>query len=96
MIPTTSFEFFTTQETKEGVNISMVLEVGVWDMLATMQETLALFKTSMNFTSEEFEDLTILVVCTIMNNVKSPSEAYILIGHPSKLNTKQHLLAFIL
>jgi len=29
MIPTTSFEFFTTQETKEGVNISMVLEVGV-------------------------------------------------------------------
>ncbi len=81
---------------EEDVNISMDLEAGVWDMLATMQETLALFKTSMNFTLEEFEDLTILVVHTIMNNVRSPSEAYILIGHPSKLNPKQHLLAFIL
>ncbi len=29
MIPTTSFEFFTTQEMEEGVNISMDLEVGV-------------------------------------------------------------------
>jgi hypothetical protein len=65
-------------------------------MLATMQETLALVKTSMNFTLEEFEDLTILVVCTIMNNVRSPTEAHILIGYPSKLNPKQHFLAFIL
>jgi hypothetical protein len=29
VIPTTSFEFFTTQEMEEGVNISMDLEVGV-------------------------------------------------------------------
>jgi hypothetical protein len=61
-----------------------------------MQETLALFKTSMNFTLEEFVDLTILVVHTIMNNVRFPSEAHILIRYPSKLNPNQHLLAFIL
>jgi hypothetical protein len=29
MIPTTSFEFFITQEMEEGVNISMDLKVGV-------------------------------------------------------------------
>jgi len=59
--------------------------VGVWDILATMQAMLGLFKTFTNFTLNVFEEMAQLVVPTIINHARSTWEPYHIFKQPSKL-----------
>jgi hypothetical protein len=48
--------------------------INVQDMLATLQVTLALFKSLTNFTLVEFDELATLVILRIKTHVKSTNE----------------------
>jgi hypothetical protein len=50
--------------------------VAVWDVLATMRTT-RLFKTLTNFTLVEFDELTLLMIATIVRHAQSASEHHI-------------------
>jgi hypothetical protein len=56
---------------------SVDLGVGVWNVLATMQTTLGLFKTLTNFNLAKFDELALLVAPTIVCHAQSINEHHI-------------------
>jgi hypothetical protein len=63
-----SFNMFNANELKEGTYHSLDSGVGVWDVLATMQTTLGLFKILTNFILAEFDNLMLLIGHTIVHH----------------------------
>jgi hypothetical protein len=58
----------------------MDTNANVWGVLHMMQAILTLFKTLTNFTLGEVEDLTSLMVPTIMGNIRFIGQLHILAG----------------
>jgi len=59
---------FNTNELKEGTYHSLDSSVGVWDVFATMQTTLGLFKILTNFILVEVDELVLLIRHTIVHH----------------------------
>jgi hypothetical protein len=74
VVPCNSHNFFTFHKIEEGVRQSMDPKVGIWNVLATMWTTLYFFKTLINFTSVEFDELATLIVPTLSAHAWSISE----------------------
>jgi hypothetical protein len=70
--------------------------VGVHNVLATIQKNVGLLKTLINFSLLQFDDLATLMIPTIIGYVKFTNEIHIVIKHLSKLTLKQKLLNFII
>ncbi len=80
-----TWEFFTQMELEEGGGQFVDPNIGVWDVLATMQTMPSLFKSFTNFSLTEFKELAQLVVPTIIGHVRSIGEPHHIYGRPSKL-----------
>jgi hypothetical protein len=61
-------DLFTTIEMEEGGGHSVDPTIGVQDVLTTLQSTPTLFKNPTNFTTTKFEDLTSIMVPTIISH----------------------------
>jgi hypothetical protein len=68
----------------------------IHNVLATIQKFVGLFKTLINFSLLQFDDLTTLMIPTIIGYVKFINEIHIVIRHPSKLTLEQKLFNFII
>jgi hypothetical protein len=83
-------------ELEEGGGQSVDHNIGMRDILTTMWAMPGLFKSLTNFRLTKFEELTQLMVPTIIGHVKFTKEPHHIYGRPSKLTPKQHLFNFIL
>jgi hypothetical protein len=88
-------DLFIAIEMEEGGGHSTNPINGVQDVLTKLRSNPTLFKNLTNFILIEFEDLTSIVVPTIISHAWSIGEILIVFGRPSKLNPKQHLLNFV-
>jgi hypothetical protein len=88
-------DLFNANEIEVGVKKLMDQNVGVHNVLATIQKIVGLFKTLINFSLLQFDDLTTLMIPTIIGYVKFTNEVHIVIRHPFKLTLEQKLLNFI-
>jgi hypothetical protein len=90
-----TWEFFTPMKL-EGGGQSMDTNIGMRDILTTMQATPSLFKSLTNFILIKFEELEQFMVPNIIGHVRSTREPHHIFGRPYKLPPKQHLFNFIL
>jgi hypothetical protein len=91
-----TWEFFTPMQLEEGCAQSVDLNIGVQNVLMTMQAMPSFFKSLTNFSLIEFEELAQLTIPTIIGHVRSIEEPHHIFGQPSKLIPKQRLLNIIL
>jgi hypothetical protein len=54
---------FNTDQMEEGLSYLVNLDIGVWDVLATMWTTSTMYKNSTNLHSVEFEELWCMLWC---------------------------------
>jgi hypothetical protein len=59
---------FNANELKEGTYHSLDSGAGVWDVFATMQTTLGLFKILTNFILVEVDEFVLLIGHTIVHH----------------------------
>jgi hypothetical protein len=64
-------------ELEDGVGHSMNSNVGIQNVLATMQATPRLFKTLTNFIFAKFDKLALLMAPTIVHHARSTCEHHI-------------------
>jgi hypothetical protein len=83
-----TWELFTPTELEEGGGQFVDLNIGVRDVLTTMQAMLGLFKSLANFNLIEFKELVQLVVPTIIAHVRSTKEPHRISEPPSKLTAE--------
>jgi hypothetical protein len=74
----------------------MDTNIGVQDVLTTIQAMPSLFKSLTNLSLTKFEELVQLVVPNIIGHVRSSGESHHIFERPSKFTPKQHLFNFIL
>jgi len=74
------WEYFTLAKLDEESGQSINPDVGVWDILMTMWATPGLFKSFNNFNLREFEELTQLMVPTIISHARSTWEPHYTLG----------------
>jgi hypothetical protein len=77
------------QKMEEGGGHYVDPTTSVQDVLTTLQSTPTLFKNLINFITTKFEDLTSIVVPTIISHAQSTSDTFTISKRPSKLNHEQ-------
>jgi hypothetical protein len=96
MVGTNTWELFNVNELDPSAKQLINQDVGVWNVLSTMQATLGLFKTLTNFSVWKFNEHSSLMTPTIQAHVQATSKTHIVVGWLTKLTTNQQLFQFIL
>jgi hypothetical protein len=97
MVGINTWELFNVNELDPSAKQLINQDVGVWNVLNTMQAIISLFTTLTNFCLWKFNELCALMTPTIQADAQATSETHIVvIGWLTKLTPDQRLLQFIL